>query len=224
MKIAIVIASNITSLVNAAMNILDDAGYNVAATSSKKYIIVDTTGKTAIDSQYRGTAVIYDLGSQMGSFIKATEPSVARAVNAIRAVKAAAPARPTSAPVSNGTVRVGDLVVRVKMAKRSKFNAGTSNKVLKVTGFTQSGKLILDGLAEDQYASKKFAKVTLESRTPRSGEKVAVIKESSKAQFKLGLNNIHTFRGVTVEGGAYILDGLNEHQYAASRFSVVKGL
>jgi len=124
------------------------------------------------------------------------------------------------------TLRVGDKVL-VNVAnpnRRDRKFVLTGNEIKTITVITAKGNIGFGGA--DQYKANRFRKVTLSAAKTgstvnvRSGDLV-VAAASASGRFPLPQNIALTFRGVTVEGGAFILDGYTRDQYAANRFQKV---
>jgi len=134
-----------------------------------------------------------------------------------------APAAKPAVDAAGNILRVGDTVLVVSpRGKRPVFNLRT-NGVATIASITSKGALGFAFDPENQFLAKRFQKVTLaDPSTVRSGDLVVSIKDSRDRKFALTQGQGYTFRGKTVEKGNFILDGKTEHQYAPSRFKVVK--
>ncbi len=122
----------------------------------------------------------------------------------------------------NNVLHVGDKVL-VRIAnprRRDRKFVLAENRIFTVSEVTAKGNVGFGGA--DQYKANRFRKVTLSAAggNVRSGDLV-VASPRRDGTFALPENTALTFRGVTVEGGSYILDGYTTDQYAASRFQKV---
>lgn len=155
-----------------------------------------------------------------------TTPTVTASLGAAQ-TSTIAPFRPAVDGAGN-TLRVGDtVIVKTTVARRRRFNVLPENRALVIDRITRKGAIGFVGMPQDEYLAKRFQKVAVQDIQVgrdgrpvnlRSGDLLQVVRQGSNRLFDLPINSTVTFRGLTVEGNKFILDGYHQHQYAPSRF------